>query len=262
MHAKCHETQDVDWGAFWERVSFDSYVEKETYHDRLVHARLKYWIGCPLPGMPVRRFLEIGGAYSKVLYRFSGETGCGIELYGLDNSVRAARRTGEKFARRNIKIVVGDIFNSPLQSASLQFVVSFGLIEHFPDPTDYLDKCHEILAPGGRLVVGYPSYCGITGYLQRRINPAAFDFHFSQPAERMREIITRTGFSEVEAEYFGLFNPNMIDWGKSKAARFAMYCSFAAVRPLEWLCRATGPPYGGKWFSSYVVATGIKSPVD
>ncbi|MFH1068154.1 MAG: methyltransferase domain-containing protein [Candidatus Glassbacteria bacterium] len=262
MQANNHETRDVDWDVFWERVSFDSYVEKETYHDRLIHARLKYWIANTCPMTPIRRFLEIGGAYSKVLYRLSEEAGCGIELYGLDNSERTARRTGEKFARRNIKIVVGDIFNSPLQSASLQFVASFGLIEHFPDPTDYLDKCHEILAPGGRLVVGYPSYCGITGYLQRRINPAAFDFHFSQPAERMREIITRTGFSEVKAEYFGLFNPNMIDWGESRAARFVMYCCFTAVRPLEWLGRITGRSYSGKWSSSYVIATGVKSPVE
>ena len=255
---KSKKYQEVAWDRFWERVSFEAYIEKETFHDRVLHGRLKQLVELSMKGKASCRFLETGGAFSKVLYRLSKEELPGLELYGLDNSVRAALDTGIKLSKNKIRIVIGDVFKSPIKAGTLQGVASFGLIEHFAEPAEYLIRCREMLAPGGRLVVGYPIYCGLTGCLQRWFNPSAFEYHYSLPAAEMAEIIAGLGFSEVNADYFGPFNPNMIDWGEKKIARLAMYGFFAAIRPTEWLCRLTGLSISSRWFSSYVIAAGEK----
>ena len=44
----------------------------------------------------------------------------------------------------------------PLDSASVDVVVSFETIEHLPNPGRFLDECSRVLAPGGRLVISTP----------------------------------------------------------------------------------------------------------
>lgn len=208
-------------------------------------------------GEEVKRVLEIGGAYSKNLWLLPPSARQKVLFLGLDSCLEPALKTGKYNPHPNVRFIVGDLMSPPLKS-SMDMIYSSGVVEHFRRPKEFLLACRELLRPGGRLVAGYPSFSGLTGKVQRAVNPEAFKYHFSLPCEEMAGELSSCGFMEVKAEYLGPFNPNMIDWGQGLWRRLLMYAAFAAARPLEWLCRLTGASPAGERFSSYIVATGIK----
>jgi len=72
-------------------------------------------------------------------------------------------------------------------SSAANVVVSFETIEHLFSPRDFLTKCHDILAPGGLLVLSCPNYEG-------------FDI----------QVLGVTSES-LDAEHINLFNPDAMD---------------------------------------------------
>ena len=257
MTEKIIETQEISWGDFWSGVSAEEYLSRLTLHDRRLAGVLLSYLR-EGGGSKDRRVLELGCVYSKNLFFLPGRTGPEIRYFGLDTCIDPALRTGRTNPHRNVNIVVGDMFDCPFKAETMEMIISFGLIEHFPRPDKFLEACFHLLCPGGRLVVGYPSYTGLTGMIQRRVNPSALEYHFSLPAAGMAAELGSSGFTAVEAGYFGMFNPNMIDWGRGRLRKLLMYSAFAAIRPLEWLSRLTGKQFRSEGFSSYVLAGGIK----
>jgi len=251
---------EIFWERFWSTVRLDGYVSKLTLHDRLLIEKLVSWIGqvgAP-PERTIKRVLEIGCAYSKNLFMIPPLAGENVFFLGLDSCKGPTLETGRGNPHSSVSLIVGDLFNSPVREKSLEMIISFGLIEHYRSAREFLAACFRMLAPGGRLVAGYPSFTGLSGWLQRAVNPRALEYHFSLPCSEIAPQLTSCGFTEVQAVYFGLFNPNMIDWGEGRFSRLLMYSAFAAVRPLEWLAGARGAAFSSERFSSYVLATGIK----
>ena len=250
----------MSWDEFWQSVSAEEYIAKSTLHDRLL---IKYLsellarISGP-PGDSARTILEIGCVYSKNLRQLPQAAGSKTVFLGLDSCKGPTLETGRLNPHLNVHVIVGDLFKPPLPETRIDLIISFGLIEHFPDPHKFLEACWSLLRPGGRLVVGYPSFIGLTGLIQRLVNPRTFDHHFSLSAEQMLSRIAYFGFSEVESCYFGTFNPNMINWGSGWIRRMLMYSAFILILPIEWTARLTGRQFSSKRFSSYVLATGIK----
>jgi len=250
----------MSWEEFWQAVSAEGYIAKLTLHDELL---IKYLtdllarISAP-PGDSARTILEIGCVYSKNLWLLPQAAGSGTVFLGLDSCTGPTLETGRLNPHLNVHVIVGDLFASPLHEASIDLIISFGLIEHFTDPSKFLEACWSLLRPGGWLVVGYPSFVGLTGLIQRLVNPRAFDRHFSLSAEQMLSRITHSGFNKVESCYFGTFNPNMINWGSGWIRRILMYSAFIMILPIEWIARLTGTQLSSKRFSSYVLATGMK----
>lgn len=260
MEGKTTNNRNLSWDRFWFSVRLEEYVSKVTCHDRLLVKSLISWleqVRIP-PERQAKRILEIGCAYSKNLLMIPPLTGKDVFFLGLDSCKGPTSETGLNNPYSNVSVIVGDFFNSPINIKSLDMIISFGLIEHFRSPAKFLEVCYRMLYPGGRLVVGYPSYMGLTGQIQRAVNPQALKYHFSLPCKKMALQITSCGFTEVKTEYFGPFNPNMINWGHSRFKKLLMYSAFAAVRPLEWLVRIAGTTFASETFSSYVMATGIK----
>jgi len=192
--------REMSWEEFWQAVSAEGYIAKLTLHDELL---IKYLtdllarISAP-PGDSARTILEIGCVYSKNLWLLPQAAGSGTVFLGLDSCTGPTLETGRLNPHLNVHVIVGDLFASPLHEASIDLIISFGLIEHFTDPSKFLEACWSLLRPGGWLVVGYPSFVGLTGLIQRLVNPRAFDRHFSLSAEQMLSRITHSGFNKVE----------------------------------------------------------------
>ena len=53
--------------------------------------------------------------------------------------------------------VLGDIRNLPFSSNSFDYVLSFGVIEHFPDPSALLSNMFRILKPSGKALITTPN---------------------------------------------------------------------------------------------------------
>lgn len=243
-----------EWDEFWQKINPAVYVNTRTFHDKSLLERLQGYIHRYQPA----NVLEVGCVCSKNLYMLPNATDSRIAYYGLDASVPTLRVSGALFDSERVRLAAGDLFNAPFKNGSFGMVVSFGLIEHYRTPASFLRCCIELLEPGGMLVAGYPSYQGLTGWLQQLVNPRAFDHHYSLAADKMRQEFEQTGLTEVVSDYFGLFNPNMIDWGKGLLRKGLMYGCFAAARPLEWLASLSGVHSASGKLSSYVIATGRK----
>jgi SAM-dependent methyltransferase len=108
----------------------------------------------------------------------------GAQVTALDRvaPARALRGSGPRFVR-------GELGGLPFAPASFELVVSFQVIEHLVDPSDYLREIARVLRPGGTLLLSTPNL------LQSdRENP----YHVHEyAAEELRAALSRW-FASVE----------------------------------------------------------------
>jgi 2-polyprenyl-3-methyl-5-hydroxy-6-metoxy-1,4-benzoquinol methylase len=103
-------------------------------------------------GSPAASLLDVGcgpGVFLS-LAQEAGFSVTGLEL----NSVlaqRARQRTGAE-------VIVGDFMSVRLDDEQFDVITLLDLIEHLPNPVSALRRCHELLKPGGCLVVYTPNH--------------------------------------------------------------------------------------------------------
>lgn len=102
--------------------------------------------------VPGQRVLDIacGEGYGSAALRQAGA----VSVVGVDVSPQAcehARRTYGIDAR------VGDATAIPLPNQSIDIIVSFETIEHVAQPTEFINECARVLAPGGVLIISTPN---------------------------------------------------------------------------------------------------------
>jgi SAM-dependent methyltransferase len=241
----------LDWNSFWSKVNPDEYIISSTFHDRILLKKLTDLLKNVGTG---RKVLEVGSTYSKTLKRLAEVFERKFFLLGVDNCEGPALTTGRLLKDDEVQIICADIFSAPLKERSIDMIMSFGLVEHFEYPMDYLHVNADLLTNKGLLVLGYPLYHGLTGAVQKAVNGNTLEYHFTQKPLRMKNILEDSGFDVIECRSFGLFNPNMIDWGRGKFTRLLMYLSFALIRPVEYLCEMLGIDRFPAFLSSYVIA--------
>ena len=79
----------------------------------------------------------------------------GFDVTGLDLNSTLANEAHE---RTKAEVVVGDFMSVGLGGRRFDVVTLLDLIEHLPDPLSALKRCHELLKPGGYLVVYTPNH--------------------------------------------------------------------------------------------------------
>jgi len=131
----------------------------------------------------------------------------GYRIAGLDISYRACR-----IARDNdpdVDLAVGDARCAPFGDASVDAVLSLGVVEHDESgPLDGLRELHRILVPGGLLVLEVPfdnlARRLVTNHAYDRVNRRrrreGWSLGFSEyryDAAEMRNFLARAGFDVV-----------------------------------------------------------------
>jgi len=61
--------------------------------------------------------------------------------------------------------LVGDVFNLPIKSKSVDCIIAAEIMEHVPDPKQFIASLFRILKPGGRLIITTPYDEQIEHYL-------------------------------------------------------------------------------------------------
>ena len=116
----------------------------------------------------------------------------GIEV--LSENVNICRHHG-----CNVK--QGDVYNLPLPSNTVDFVLFMEVIEHLEDPEMAVQEIHRVLVPGGRLVIVFPNdrFFKIARILTLRFREAAYDpGHVRQwTPHDMKGFIEGRGFTKV-----------------------------------------------------------------
>ncbi len=108
---------------------------------------------------------------------------------------------------KNIHIIETDLFNyKPRQQYDL--VLSCGLIEHFNDTTDIINRHIAFVKPGGILFITLPNFKAVNGWFQKTFDRENYDKHniASMNPELLKSICEKAGLKDVECNYFGKFS--------------------------------------------------------
>lgn len=106
-----------------------------------------------------------------------------------------------------IKIIETDLFTyqTPTQ---YDLVLSCGLIEHFNDTADIINRHIAFLKPGGTLFITLPNFKAVNGWFQRKFDKDNYDKHNinSMDPALLASICKAAGLQVVQSRYFGKFS--------------------------------------------------------
>jgi 2-polyprenyl-3-methyl-5-hydroxy-6-metoxy-1,4-benzoquinol methylase len=135
------------------------------------------------------RLLEIGCATGEFL-DFARHAG--FDVMGVD----ASRTYCDCATARGLDVRLGRLEDLDLAPGSLDVVAMFHLIEHLQNPADTLSRVHDLLAPGGKVIIVTPNLEAATDRMFGFSRP---NFHqpdhllFFSP-ETLGQLLTRCGF--------------------------------------------------------------------
>lgn len=79
------------------------------------------------------------------------------KVWGVDYSTEAIDYAKDHYSATNIKYLVGDAHNIPLDNESVDVVVSLETIEHLKNPEKFIKEVKRVLKKGGKFVVSTPN---------------------------------------------------------------------------------------------------------
>lgn len=165
---KANELTNVTfWTNYWlDKKAFISDVEKQAVEEILGPFQAVF------PKQPGSAFLELGGFPGKFTAYFKQKYGYEVTIldYYLEETVVRQVEQDYSFACESIHTVKADLFTlQPTQEFDI--VTSFGLIEHFYNTREILEKHLGMLKTGGLLFMTVPNFLGINGWAQRTFDP-------------------------------------------------------------------------------------------
>ncbi|TCD19844.1 methyltransferase domain-containing protein [Pedobacter psychrodurus] len=108
---------------------------------------------------------------------------------------------------KDIHIIETDLFNyTPEKQYDL--VLSCGLIEHFNDTADIINRHIAFVKPGGTLFITLPNFKAVNGWFQKTFDRENYDKHNidSMDPVLLKSICEQAGLTEVKSGYFGRFS--------------------------------------------------------
>ncbi|MDQ8052844.1 MAG: class I SAM-dependent methyltransferase [Pedobacter sp.] len=107
----------------------------------------------------------------------------------------------------DISVIETDLFNyQPQQQFDL--VLSCGLIEHFNDTKDIIERHINFLKPGGTLFITLPNFRAVNGWFQKKFDKANYDKHSIDCMDPglLQKICEEAGLKVAQSRYFGNFS--------------------------------------------------------
>jgi 2-polyprenyl-3-methyl-5-hydroxy-6-metoxy-1,4-benzoquinol methylase len=139
--------------------------------------------------------LDVGCGRGDLLELFQERGWRAVGTQVSQTAARAARTL------RGVEVILGELPQLSLPEQSFHAITFFHVLEHLDRPSDYLRKAHDLLAPGGLLVVEVPNWESPGLRLLGR-RGFCFDYPnhlvFFTPSS-LRRLLDECGF-EVEAE--------------------------------------------------------------
>lgn len=140
--------------------------------------------------------LDVGtgtGVLLPYLLRWVGERGV---VVALDISREMLCQAVQKRFPLNVHLVLGDMHGAGLRGEAFDRVICNAVFPHFEDKERALGEVWRVLRPGGMLVISHPIGREAVNRLHAQHHPVAEDR--VPPVEKMRELLTRLGWTQVE----------------------------------------------------------------
>jgi 2-polyprenyl-3-methyl-5-hydroxy-6-metoxy-1,4-benzoquinol methylase len=103
---------------------------------------------------PVKRALDFGCGVAMPAVTLAR---AGVEVTAVDIDLGPQRRLAKRVAYPPIRFLEGPLDRLPLEPSGYDVVLALDVLEHVPDLEPPLARLHDLLRPGGRLIVSGPT---------------------------------------------------------------------------------------------------------
>ncbi len=233
-------------------LSLDNYVNQELhkYFQKILNHEKKISI------------LEIGCANS--VWPLYFKTYFDADVYGLDYSEIGCQNMRTMLKDRNVSAEIYniDLFQPPEDlMGKFDFVVSFGVVEHFLDTGNCLNACAKFVKDGGKLFTLIPNLSGIMGTIQKCVNKSIYDIHVPLTKDDLHNAHNDADLKLIECEYFLSINLNVINIGENFSSPFKKILRhmFSSISKVCWILERIGIKLPRCRFTSpYIIALATK----
>jgi len=166
-----------------------------------------------LPPLESPKFLDVGCA-TGVLVRYMYDRGW--DSMGLEVCVPAAEYAQ---ANRGVRVQVGTLESQEWQWGTYDLIHSSHVIEHVPDPNEYLSLQHKLLKPGGYIIVTTPNTKSFqAAFMGASWRSAIADHVHLFSRTHLGELLVRAGFEPKEWKTWGGIPLGMAPKGVKRSA--------------------------------------------
>lgn len=164
----------------------------------------------------------------------------GLAVAGLDYTESGCRSAREQLRRAGVDAPIHqcDLFapNEDLLSR-FDYVMSFGLIEHFDEPAAAIGAMKRFLKPSGHILTTVPNLSphSLNVLTFRTVGPRILAMHKLMTLEQLRDYHERNGFVTVECRFAGVGISTMAD-RRSVARKLLQQAVFRLAQAARKLC--------------------------
>lgn len=208
-------TSESYWNGVWsplggqevELQSRDFYFGRNGMFRKLIQARLGNIDGA--------RVLEFGGGGNN-LRLLSMAKWMGANVTALDFSQEGLQIVRQLFRTNGCS---GEFIEADLcewtPTDKYDFVVHWGVLEHFVDPWPILQKTDDALKAGGGVLFSMPNMEAAAARLWEKWSPDNWSKHVFHSNELVEGTLKKLGFSDIECFYFGIPFFKTAEWERS-----------------------------------------------
>jgi 2-polyprenyl-3-methyl-5-hydroxy-6-metoxy-1,4-benzoquinol methylase len=149
------------------------------------------------------KILEIGGAssyYSLALSKWEGAiiTLLDYSVIGIENS-----KTIFKKNNCNAEFLNENLFNWQPKDGLYDVIVHWGLLEHYANPEDILNKCFQFVKPGGKIIFTMPNMLAKGSWFWKNLNKSDWEKHIYHSDETIQKSCGNIGLNLLDKFYWG-----------------------------------------------------------
>lgn len=233
------------WVKYWESKTDLSVVIPENY---LFHQQLKTIVA----EQNVKTAIELGGfpGYYAVFLKKYLKLQVTLLDYFVHLPITENLLETNGLAKNDIEIIETDLFKYvPEQQYGL--VLSCGLIEHFNDTADIINRHIAFVKPGGSLLITLPNFKALNGWFQKNFDRDNYDKHNinCMDPKLLAQICKDAGLEVIQSRYFGHFSL----WLENEQQKSAMVRLFKKVMWLSGKVFTKVFPFDSKQLSPYIL---------
>jgi SAM-dependent methyltransferase len=192
--------------------------------------------------------LEVGCAPARWLLFYAEHFGARVE--GIEYSAKGAALSRKNLEQAGIEGAIHQADFFAMDARPFDLVLSLGFIEHFDEIDAVFDRHVQLVAPGGRLVIGVPNYRGLNRVIQWLADPGHLRLHNlkAMKPSLYRRLAGHRALKIEHIDYLGGADPIIIKLGRRGATPLAML--LGRYRRLRLADRLNH-----RWISSYLLLT-------
>lgn len=233
------------WVNYWESKTGLAVSIPENY---LFHRELASLIR----SRKVSSAIELGGfpGYYAVFLKKYFKLDVTLLDYFVHPPVTRALLAANGLQENDIHIIETDLFSYTTEK-QYDLVLSCGLIEHFNDTADIIQRHINFVRPGGTLFITLPNFRALNGWLQKNFDRENYDKHniSCMDPELLSGICSAAGLEVIRSGYYGHFSL-WLENEKEKPAAVRL------MKKALWLTGKIGTkiiPFNSRQLSPYIV---------